>query len=154
MTDNVNHPAHYNAYDGIEVIQLTEQLNFCRGNAVKYIARAGLKDPLKEVEDLEKAKWCIERELARLEAKNEKRRAEAKEQIARAVEALRQAGKDRANGGYIGGGYVSRSYAFHPPAPTPEDIARLGRALRQADTYSLAVPTSVYTPSKDAPSTA
>ena len=154
MTDNVNHPAHYNAYDGIEVIQLTEQLNFCRGSAVKYIARAGLKDPLKEVEDLEKAKWYIERELARLEVKNEKRRAEAKEQIARAVEALRQAGKDRANGGYIGGGYVSSSYAFNTPAPTPEDIARLGRALRQADTYSLAVPTSIYTPSKDAPSTA
>ena len=153
MSESIT-PDRDKAYDGIEVIQLTEQLNFCRGNAVKYIARAGLKDPLKEVEDLEKAKWCIERELARLEAKNEKRRAEAKEQIARAVEALRGARKDPANGGYIGGGYVSSSYAFNIPAPTPEDIARLGRALRQADTYSLAVPTSVYTPSKDAPSTA
>ena len=153
MTDSIN-PDHYKAYDGIEVIQLTEQLNFCRGNAVKYIARAGLKDPLKEVEDLEKAKWYIERELARLEVKNEKRRAEAKEQIARAIKRLKSAGEDPANGGYIGGGYVSSSYAFNTPAPTPEDIARLGRALRQADTYSLAVPTSVYTPSKDAPSTA
>ena len=147
MSDSIN-PDHYKAYDGIEVIQLTEHLNFCRGNAVKYIARAGLKDPLKEVEDLEKAKWYIERELARLEAKNEKRRAEAKEQIARAVEALRQAGKD------LGRGYVSGAYTFNTSAPTPEDIARLGRALRQADTYSLAVPTSIYTPSKDAPSTA
>ena len=64
--DTVNHPAHYTAYRGLEVIDLTEQLNFCRGNAVKYIARAGLKDPAKEVEDLEKAAWYIHREIARL----------------------------------------------------------------------------------------
>lgn len=67
VADNVNHPAHYTAYKGIEVIQLTEQMNFCRGNAVKYIARAGLKDPDKEVEDLRKAIWYIEREIQRLD---------------------------------------------------------------------------------------
>ena len=65
MTDLVNHPAHYTAYP-IEVIQLTEHLNFCRGSAVKYLARAGLKDPSKEIEDLEKAAWYIQRELNRL----------------------------------------------------------------------------------------
>ena len=54
--DNVNHPPHYTAYKGVEIIDLTEQMNFCRGNAVKYIARAGLKDPNKEIEDLEKAR--------------------------------------------------------------------------------------------------
>ncbi len=64
--DVVHRPQHYTAYQGIEVIQLTEQMNFCRGNAVKYIARAGLKDPDKEVEDLRKAIWYIEREIARL----------------------------------------------------------------------------------------
>lgn len=64
--DPVNHPSHYTAYNGIEVIQLTEQLNFCRGNAVKYIARAGLKDPDKEIEDLEKAAFYIQREINRL----------------------------------------------------------------------------------------
>ena len=32
--DEVNHPAHYTAYEGFEVIQLTEQVNFNRGNAV------------------------------------------------------------------------------------------------------------------------
>ena len=37
--DEVNHPAHYTAYEGLEVIQLTEQMNFNRGNAVKYIWR-------------------------------------------------------------------------------------------------------------------
>lgn len=66
--DSVNHPSHYTAYKGIEIIDLTEQMNFCRGNAVKYIARAGLKDPNKEIEDLEKARWYINREIERLEA--------------------------------------------------------------------------------------
>jgi hypothetical protein len=66
MTDNINHPAHYTRFKGIEVIQLTEQLNFCRGNAVKYIARAGAKDPQAEIEDLEKAIWYIRREINRI----------------------------------------------------------------------------------------
>lgn len=64
--DPVNHPSHYTRFKGIEVIQLTEQLNFCRGNAVKYIARAGAKDDSKEIEDLEKARWYIDREIERL----------------------------------------------------------------------------------------
>jgi Protein of unknwon function (DUF3310) len=68
--DPVNHPAHYTAYKGIEVIQLTEQMNFNRGNAVKYIARAGLKNPTAdaEIEDLRKAAWYINREIERLES--------------------------------------------------------------------------------------
>lgn len=69
MSDNedvVNHPSHYTAYRGIEVIDLTEQMNFNRGNAVKYIARAGLKDPDREVEDLQKARWYLDREIARM----------------------------------------------------------------------------------------
>lgn len=64
--DAVNHPSHYTAYKGVEVIQLTEQMNFNRGNAVKYIARAGLKNPATEIEDLEKARWYIDREIKRL----------------------------------------------------------------------------------------
>lgn len=60
----VNHPAHYNA-GKIEVIEAVEDwgLSFHRGNAVKYIARAGKKDPLKEVEDLEKAIWYLQRDV-------------------------------------------------------------------------------------------
>lgn len=69
--DNINHPAHYTRFRGIEVIQLTEQLNFCRGNAVKYIARAGAKDPNAEIEDLRKALWYIEREIARISDQTE-----------------------------------------------------------------------------------
>lgn len=64
--DAVNHPSHYTAYKGIEVIDLTEQLNFNRGNAVKYLARAGLKDPNTEVEDLKKARWYADREIKRV----------------------------------------------------------------------------------------
>ena len=67
--DNVNRPAHYT--DGkIEVIDFIEDknLNYHRGNAVKYISRAGKKDPAKEIEDLRKASWYINREIDRLMA--------------------------------------------------------------------------------------
>lgn len=69
--DSVNHPSHYTQYKGIEVIQLTEQMNFNRGNAVKYIARAGFKDSEVEIVDLEKAKWYIEREIERIKKNGE-----------------------------------------------------------------------------------
>lgn len=69
--DNVNHPAHYT--DGkIEVIDFIDdkKLNFCRGNAVKYIARAGKKDKEKEIEDLEKAIWYLQHEIQKLKNNN------------------------------------------------------------------------------------
>lgn len=66
MNDPVEHPAHYTRFP-VEVIDITEHLNFNRGNAVKYIARAGFKDPSKEVEDLTKAAWYIARELQRIQ---------------------------------------------------------------------------------------
>jgi hypothetical protein len=61
-TDEVNHPQHYNTGE-IEVIDAIEDwgLGFHLGNAVKYIARAGKKNPDKEVEDLRKALWYITR---------------------------------------------------------------------------------------------
>lgn len=65
MTDAVNHPSHYTAYP-VEVIELTEHLNFCRGNAVKYLCRAGLKSKDTEIEDLEKARWYLNREIERV----------------------------------------------------------------------------------------
>jgi hypothetical protein len=59
----VNHPAHYggesNPYETIKVIRAWD-LGFCLGNAVKYISRAGKKNPDKLVEDLEKAAWYIQ----------------------------------------------------------------------------------------------
>ena len=65
-TDAINHPSHYTQYKGVEVIDITEQLNFNRGNAVKYIARAGYKSEDTEIQDLKKAKWYVEREISRL----------------------------------------------------------------------------------------
>ena len=60
----VNHPKHY-ASGNIEVIEAIEdwKLGFHRGNAIKYIARAGKKDPAKELEDLEKAIWYLKRDI-------------------------------------------------------------------------------------------
>ena len=64
MTDDVNKPKHYTSHpSGIECIQITEHYNFNIGNAIKYIWRAGLKDNRQQ--DLQKAKWYIERELER-----------------------------------------------------------------------------------------
>ncbi|TNE46885.1 MAG: DUF3310 domain-containing protein [Sphingomonadales bacterium] len=62
--DPVNHPAHYTEHaSGVECIQITEHMNFCLGNAVKYIWRADLKGTA--IEDLEKASWYIDREIVR-----------------------------------------------------------------------------------------
>lgn len=66
MADLVNHPPHYTQYKGVEIIDLTEQMNFNRGNAVKYIARAGYKEDSNEIEDLRKAIWYIQREITRI----------------------------------------------------------------------------------------
>ena len=64
MNDNVNHPKHYTSHpSGIEVIEITEHMNFCLGNVIKYVLRADLKHDA--IEDLEKAKWYLERELVR-----------------------------------------------------------------------------------------
>jgi len=60
----VNHPEYYKT-GGLEAIDVIEAwgLGFCLGNAVKYISRAGKKNPDKEIEDLEKAAWYLNREI-------------------------------------------------------------------------------------------
>ena len=71
--DLVNRPPHYTGFsNGFELIQLTEQLNFNRGNAVKYLARAGTKPAFgmslgdAELQDLLKAQFYVNREVERL----------------------------------------------------------------------------------------
>lgn len=60
--DAVNHPPHYTSHpSGVECIQITEHMGFCVGNAIKYLWRADLKG--KSLEDLEKARWYIDREI-------------------------------------------------------------------------------------------
>ena len=67
LDDPVNHPSHYTA-GKIEVIDFLEDQKFPYhlGNAVKYISRAGKKDPNKTIEDLEKAVWYLNRYIALL----------------------------------------------------------------------------------------
>lgn len=62
--DNVNHPPHYKEHpSGVECIQITEHFNFNLGNAIKYIWRCDRKG--KSIEDLEKARWYLDREIKR-----------------------------------------------------------------------------------------
>jgi hypothetical protein len=65
VSESVNHPQHYGGdttYEAIKVIEAWE-LGFCLGNTVKYISRAGKKGDA--VEDLKKARWYLDREIAR-----------------------------------------------------------------------------------------
>ena len=62
--DPVNSPAHYTQHKGVECIDVTENYNFCVGNAIKYLYRAGAKDNY--VQDLKKAAWYIDREINRV----------------------------------------------------------------------------------------
>lgn len=65
---NIDHPSYYGSDTTYETIKVIEawQLDFCLGNAVKYISRAGKKDPEKEIEDLQKAVWYIQRRIGQL----------------------------------------------------------------------------------------
>lgn len=62
----VNHPNHYggedNTYEAIKVIEAWD-LDFHIGNTVKYISRAGKKGTDKELQDLKKALWYLERKI-------------------------------------------------------------------------------------------
>lgn len=71
VNDPINNPSHYaegRKYEPIHVIR-DWNLNFSLGNAVKYISRAGRKDPTKTIEDLKKAIFYIQNEISALEEK-------------------------------------------------------------------------------------
>lgn len=77
--DNINHPKHYtNTPFGLEVIDITEHYNFCLGNALKYILRAGKKEEKgqdinqKTIEDLGKAVWYLDRKILNLKKLSDK----------------------------------------------------------------------------------
>jgi len=74
LADMVNHPAHYTdtgvrckCGEPVEAIQITRELNFCLGNVVKYVLRAGKKGAA--IEDLKKARRYIDFEIERMQAK-------------------------------------------------------------------------------------
>ena len=68
----VNHPQHYggkdNKYEAIKVIDAWN-LGFSLGNTIKYISRAGKKNPENELEDLKKASWYLNHHIETLEVK-------------------------------------------------------------------------------------
>jgi hypothetical protein len=64
--DVVDHPQHYQHPSGVECITVTEHMSFLRGNAMKYLWRAGEKGDA--LTDLRKARWYLDREIANLEA--------------------------------------------------------------------------------------
>lgn len=67
--DMVNHPPHYTSHpSGVECIQVAEHYPFCIGSAIKYLWRAGLKGDA--IEDLKKAVWYINREIAKRQQPN------------------------------------------------------------------------------------
>lgn len=74
--ENVNHPSHYSWLKekcGVEAVDIARHLDFCTGNAIKYILRAGHKTDAdksaieKEIEDLKKAAWYIQDRIELLE---------------------------------------------------------------------------------------
>ena len=71
-TEMVNHPQHYggndNTYEAIKVIEAWD-LDFHLGNTVNYISRAGKKGSDKELQDLKKALWYLERKINNIENK-------------------------------------------------------------------------------------
>ena len=64
--ERIDHPPHY-TFGAIEVIDAIEhwRLGFHLGNVVKYVARSAHKGD--QMADLRKARWYLEREIARLE---------------------------------------------------------------------------------------
>lgn len=66
--ETINHPPHYGGDTPYETIKVIEawQLDFCLGNTVKYISRAGRKLNSTELEDLEKAQWYLQRRIDQL----------------------------------------------------------------------------------------
>lgn len=72
MTDWVDHPEHYGGvddpYETIKVIEAWD-LDFCLGNTVKYISRAGKKDQTMAIVDLKKARWYLDRRIEQMEGK-------------------------------------------------------------------------------------
>lgn len=104
MGDSVNHPQHYTSHpSGVECIDVTEHMNFCLGNAMKYLWRAGQKGDL--LEDLKKARWYLDREIARLEKK------------AAALSARTPRVCDKCGGAFTGADALSNHFDHKPDCP-------------------------------------
>lgn len=70
MNDKINSPSHYTS-GGIEAIDYIKAklgtdgcIAYCLGNVIKYVSRAGKKDIQKELEDLKKAQWYLNKTVS------------------------------------------------------------------------------------------
>jgi hypothetical protein len=71
--DMVNHPPHYQSESGLEVIDIIDDFvadpaSYYKGNIIKYILRYEKKGG---VEDLEKARWYLNKLIAYLQVKED-----------------------------------------------------------------------------------
>lgn len=69
-TNEVNHPDYYNWLPGVECIAVAEHFNYNLGCVIKYVWRAGRKNGGDLLTDLQKARWYIDREIARLNSES------------------------------------------------------------------------------------
>lgn len=70
--DNKINPTYYNQHpSGVDCIDIAQHYDFCIGNAIKYLWRAGLKEDNPTVQDLKKAVWYINKRIDYLENKND-----------------------------------------------------------------------------------
>ena len=71
--DPVHHPDHYTrgeieCIDAIAASMTTDEFAaYCKGAAMKYLWRAGIKHPNCKVEDLKKGRWYLDKMIATLE---------------------------------------------------------------------------------------
>lgn len=71
--EQVNHPEHYNKHpSGVECIDIIEHMSCNPAMVIKYIWRNGLKDANPVLQELEKAKWYLEREIQRIKKQEKK----------------------------------------------------------------------------------
>ncbi len=110
MNDRIENPKHYkragvcsNCGADIEAIDLTEHYDFCDGNSLKYVIRAGLKEEVglnkleKKLEDYKKARWYLNRKILTLEKELHENLKEQDEDVAAigaAVQRGRQSGRE------------------------------------------------------------
>ena len=117
--DHVNHPSHYGGDSTYEAVNVIEAwgLGWHCGSAVKYIARAGKKPNNPELQDLKKARWCIDRRIAQLEKlKNDVPVAEPETQLLTFLEAREFLRKNK-------GGKVSHlTWALNEYVSFPQDL--------------------------------
>lgn len=75
--DHIN-PSHYQFKNGLELIDLTENLDFCTANVVKYAVRAGTKPDQPKLRDLQKSLWYLQRLIANEEERLRKEALQGK----------------------------------------------------------------------------